>query len=543
VKQKKLFCNNTMLTEVVKIFGFQDRTPQEMEKFGYDTEIKRLYKRRNAANELVDAVEKEIHEIEKVIDDRKLRRDRVLKSIGVTSGIMGQCCNSSCCDDVDAEEVGRLSGKDAGQVMSRGRLKQRLEEVQLDLQERTQELNTLRHEGRQMASKVTAGPSLSGERQFLESNVKAAKERTKRHFAALFSGSVQQLTQMVFFSWSSFVKNGKMKDKAMKKGATSLAMLFKNGMLAICFNAWKDLSLSRKEKEGKKKERLMTHYAAKFSGGLAGASMQMCFRAWHKFVQENSQQNRILEAEQRAHRDVGDAMEARFAQLSMHMAQGHVVESKLVIKSGTGLGTAQHSVYCVCEIPGKPRAAFHTETIKTTGQFGGPGAPQQAEWNCSHSLLDFEAGDELNFKVMVKGGILHSDECLGIATLKPSQFFPDGFDGPLKLQLPAGTNKKPAAASSGEIRVQVRITMQKLPDRQAPIAPMSPTSETHDTARHAENAAQAAQQAQRAAADVQKAVDDFKLHQDRTQQQQGCLPSCFRGAPRERAGSPQGPHH
>jgi len=159
-------------------------------------------------------------------------------------------------------------------------------------------------------------------------------------------------------------------------------------------------------------------------------------------VKDTRAQDRMLDAENRMQRDFGDAMEARYARLSQHAAQGHIVTAKVSILSAFGLGKDQHSVYCVCEIPGRQKSAFHTESVKTTAQGTGPSGhgpmTQQCLWQYVHDVKEFAAGDEFLFKVMIKGGILHSmhlvhDECIGTATLKASQFFPHGFEGSLKL--------------------------------------------------------------------------------------------------------------
>merc|ERR1719506_969376 len=82
-----------ILDEIYKYCGFGDRTPHEAEKHGLETEIKRLYRRKKAAGDLLDAIEQEVLRMDQVIDDRKLRRERILRSIGAATGFMGQCCS------------------------------------------------------------------------------------------------------------------------------------------------------------------------------------------------------------------------------------------------------------------------------------------------------------------------------------------------------------------------------------------------------------------------------------------------------------------
>merc|ERR1719272_1848262 len=107
-------------------------------------------------------------------------------------------------------------------------------------------------------------------------------------------------------------------------------------------------------------------------------------------------------------------MEAQFAQLAIQSSKGHMVGSKVSIVGGYGLGTAVHSMYCVCEILGKQGSSFQTEAVKSTLAGTGQGRPgtantTQVAWNYAHSLdSHYEPGDSLNFTVYLKGGILHS---------------------------------------------------------------------------------------------------------------------------------------
>jgi len=88
------FKNFGFLSEIYKVCGFStERSSEELEKAGVDNEIKRLYTRRKAADELMDEVENHISQIEQVIFDRRRHKERILASIGVKAGIMAQCCN------------------------------------------------------------------------------------------------------------------------------------------------------------------------------------------------------------------------------------------------------------------------------------------------------------------------------------------------------------------------------------------------------------------------------------------------------------------
>lgn len=330
---------------------------------------------------------------------------------------------------------------------------------------------------------------------------------------------------------------------------------------AICFASWKELFVAKKDKAGKRQERMMTFYAAKFVG--PGASKKLCFEEWWKFVKDTRAQDRIIEAEARAHRDVGDAMEARYAQLSMHAAMGHNVKAKVTIISGAGLGAQSHSIYVVCQIPGKSAATFQTEAVKSipsrTGIPSRNGVTHEALWNTpAHELVNYEAGDELSFNVFIKGGILHTmhlqhDESLGTYTLKASQFFPNGFEGILKLQKPGkqgkagqvgkgagkgapgesqyGKGMAPGAPQYGkgmadtqdpggnpggyrqdihdetdpELKVKVEVVMVRVP---------LPGASTDPDSSHAQNAADAAARAQAAQQAAEAALSELQSRQN-----------------------------
>jgi len=497
-----------IVDEIYKICGFGNRTPQETEKYGLETEIKRLYRRKRAAGDLLDAIEQEILRMDQVIDDRKLRRERILRSIGATAtGFMGQCC-SSCCDGDEREEIGGrgVSGKDAGQVLLRPQLKERMEELQLALDEKIQELNNLKHDLHNATHDVEVSQAGQG-----YITAKESKERVMRHYAAMFAkkGDKGSLVTMTFMGWKTYVTGMRKKDKAMKKVAMGFTLMMKSGSQNLVFAAWRDFVMKKKDKEGKHKERMATYYASKFIAGGAGASLQLCFHEWWRYVKDTRAQNSIVEAETRAHNE----MEARYMQLSMHAAQGCIVKAKIVIMSAYGLGPASHSVYTVCQIFGKAKSKFHTEAVKSHIIRTGAGTSTEVVWNHKHDLADYEAGDELFFEVFVKGGILHTmhlqnDESLGTVNLKASRFFPQGFEGTLPLVVlgrdgrPVSSGNQRVGEAKPELRVKIEINMERIQSARQPAL--------NQDMSHAQNAMEAAAKAQKAQEAAEKALAELE---------------------------------
>lgn len=515
------------LGEIYKVCGFSsERSPEELEKLGVDNELKLLYKKRKCAEELMDEVENHILQIEQVMHDRKRHRERVLASIGVKAGIIGQCC--SCGDDENAEYG--IDGREAGQVMLRGHLKQRLEEVQVELSERTQEVNQLKqrfgvaqHEMNMMG--MQGNMAGMGSSQVV--GVKEMRARLVRHYAAQFSRSEKQFEEMAFLAWKTWIKTQTAKDKGMKKGALALSLITQNGVVNIAFSSWKTLMTDQRNKAHKRQDRMMHYYAAKFT--KSDASAELCFREWSMYVRDSRAQDRMLDAETRIHRDVGDQMEARYGRLSQLAAQGHLVSAKVSIASAMGLGTQQHTVYVVCEIPGRPKASFHTEAVKTTGQGTGPSGhgplAQAVTWNHMHMVSDFAAGDEFVFKVMIKGGIMHTlhlghDECIGTGTLKASQFFPHGYEGTVRLLKDKIVRGEPES----ELKVRVEINMEKILQQGSARGAIAagPGGEVQD---HAQNAAQAAARAHEAAAAAEKALKELRAQSPPPKKSSHCVVS------------------
>merc|ERR1719162_104764 len=80
--------------------------------------------------------------------------------------------------------------------------------------------------------------------------------------------------------------------------------------------------------------------------------------------------------------------------------------------------------YCVCEVPGKPQTKFETKAAANT---------PNPDWDQEYEVLNYETGEPLLFHVMDKGKWPLSDELLGKALMRSSQFVPDGFFGEVPL--------------------------------------------------------------------------------------------------------------
>merc|ERR1712139_587731 len=195
--------------------------------------------------------------MDQVIEDRKMRKERIMRSIGASTSFMGQCC-SNCCDENDDIHT-RRDGRDAGQVLLRPHLKERLEELQLALDEKTTELNNLKHELGVQTDALNVKAAAHDASTHVSK--KEAREAILRHYAHMFAKTDTKgaLMKTTFLSWKTYVENGKTKDKAMKHAALGFTLLMTNGSLALAFSSWRDLTRKDKEKKDKKNERMMTY--------------------------------------------------------------------------------------------------------------------------------------------------------------------------------------------------------------------------------------------------------------------------------------------
>merc|ERR1712241_1258890 len=98
------------------------------------------------------------------------------------------------------------------------------------------------------------------------------------------------------------------------------------------------------------------------------------------------------------------------------------------IVSASGLRSADYMTgksdpYCVCEIKGKG-GTLKTEVVKRT---------LNPQWNHLGELAGFAASDDLLFSVYDKDLPGKPSDFLGRVLLKSADFWPQGFDGALKL--------------------------------------------------------------------------------------------------------------
>ncbi|CAE8642249.1 unnamed protein product [Polarella glacialis] len=111
-----------------------------------------------------------------------------------------------------------------------------------------------------------------------------------------------------------------------------------------------------------------------------------------------------------------------------------VSKLKIKILGARGLRAADFSLlnagssdpYCVCETPGRANAKIaqiRTQAIEKT---------LKPEWNYESKLRHYRVGDYLKFRVFDEDWGT-TDDLLGHFTLEPSQFYPNGFAGELRL--------------------------------------------------------------------------------------------------------------
>jgi hypothetical protein len=103
--------------------------------------------------------------------------------------------------------------------------------------------------------------------------------------------------------------------------------------------------------------------------------------------------------------------------------------------------------YCICEVPGKPIMRIRTGVIKDS---------LNPVWMHTEMMSHYEPGDPLKFTVMDKD-LRKQDDFLGSATLKGSDFFPNGFRGPQLVLEDRRTkgSKKVAVPPTLEVVIQV----------------------------------------------------------------------------------------
>jgi hypothetical protein len=519
IKPKKTPFNIGVLDGIYHLCGFGSKSQGEMEKSGIDTEIKHLYERRAACGQLLDKIEAEVLSIEKAIEDRRDRRHRVMASLGAGSGMnLMNCCSSSpCCDEVEDTDK-RVSGHAAGQVDLRIHLRDRLEEVELSLKERESELYQLKHEMKTQSevANVRAPEGI----ETMPLSEKDIKEKMIRHYASLWTGHQNKgdLLKLSFYGWKSVGTDKKKHDKVAKMAAMGLFNSSRKGTLAVCFSSWHAAQRETKNREHAKQQNRMKYYASRFAQSSSSASVQVIFYEWWKLCKDSKAQDYLEDVRKKAERDAKDAMEARHAVNISHFMQDYNFSAMVHILAGKGLTAKEHTLYCVCEIPGKPESKFQTKAVKS--HRSNDAMPSyELRWDFKDQMVKkFEAADELLFTVKVEGSTLshlfHSDGTLGTYSLKPSQFFPKGFEDWVTLVPKDASQKQPLKSDPvPQIQIKVEIQSQKVAQPAPSPSGDHPSSVLQS---HAESAAASAKKAEEAAELARKAAS----------KQPGCTISC-----------------
>mmetsp|Transcript_19827 Transcript_19827/g.37296 ORF Transcript_19827/g.37296 Transcript_19827/m.37296 type:complete len:807 (+) Transcript_19827:60-2480(+) len=473
-----------LLNDLVIACGLNHNSPQESEKRNLNSEIKFLHRKRAAASELLDEVEKEVIQLERILEDRKSRRLRLQRAIG-GQGFAQMCC-SPCIDD-EQEEVNRGLYQYGGTVELRSRLRDRLEEAEVTIAERDKELRELKSE----MGVVQGERALYSTRQHqMVSNVKDIRQRILRRYAHAFDASNLGFLRLAFIGWQQLVKSSHAADQVLKKGAMAFSMGFGKGVLELSFACWRQLVREVKQRQHKKDEHLKARFAAKFVSGATSASLHACFMEWHKVLQERKLHERLSAIEEKAHADMQDRMA-----LSMRAAnEGTVAFAKVTVLAARTLRNTdwwgKSDPYCICEVPGKRKSRFQTPVVKNN---------LNPVWNFAHDVAEFAIGDDLKFMVYDKD-MVKSDH-LGTCTLKARLFYPQGYDGWLDLDDGKQHNvrlhgqvQRPQLHVKVEIRVQ-----QRTPKHQA--------GQYNQADHHAQAAMQAAQAAKEAADAARLAVE------------------------------------
>jgi len=130
---------------------------------------------------------------------------------------------------------------------------------------------------------------------------------------------------------------------------------------------------------------------------------------------------------------------------------GPVVPLKITFLSAQGLRNAdwigKSDPYVICEVPQKPNTKIQTNVIMDN---------LEPEWNEELEMPEYCEGDSLCFTVKDKDPS-KSDDYLGTFTMKPDQFYDDGFDGEVNL---TDTGKK---AGQSESVLKLKIFRRVVP--------------------------------------------------------------------------------
>lgn len=518
IKPKKKLFGVSILDDIYHHCGFGGKSPAEMEKSGLDSELRRLYKSKAACAELMDEIEKKVLDIERVIEDRRHRKQRVLASIGHSQGFLN-CCNN-CCDD-EVEDIPHARGMAAGQVELRCHLRERLEETALSLSEKEKELRELKQgRGQYLAGAAALDPA--------SVSMQEIRQRIIANTIAKFAKNAKEERNIIFYTWKNLIATRKAQDKFRKFGAKGFVSSPKE-MMMLCFNSWRADWQEAHAKKHSRQDFTKAKYAAKF---FDSSSLKFFFVEWHKVTKDSLADRRLEAAQRRFYKDAEDAMEARFANLTRMHAGDQKVSVKVWLTEGRGLDVKERSLYCVCEIPEKPPSKIRTETVKSQKpqHYGQKGC--DVKWNYSAVVPEYAATDSLTLKVYIDQGsgvmghiahMMHDDTMLGSVVLRASQFYPDGFQGWLELTMPA-SNKKVNIHDLPpvpEINVKVVVTVEQ----KNPVREFSPRDPLSDALQKANEALARAEAAERAA-----------------QEGTCCLPICRSGrnTPRHPPKSPPG---
>lgn len=331
-------------------------------------------------------------------------------------GNMVHSCCSPCIDDDDDIVAGNRRGQRGretehhGIVELRPVLRTRLEETELSLAEREEELRRLRQE----LSKYTSECDLvRGQHTKLVERQEDLRQRTLQRYAVMFDRSKNALLRLGFIGWAQVVEQQTLTDKTLKRGALAFAKSLESGSMSIVFLSWKELWASKKRKGDKRREAVLKRYENLLLSS-DNSIMHACFVAWWRLMKDAE-------------------VEKHLEQVHMQVKGGasQKVTLKVTVVEAKGLRAAdfmgKSDPYVICEMQGKTKQKFTTEVKYKT---------QNPKWNETHDLTFFSSGDTAKdpilFTVYDKDRVTR-DDLLGKVTLPPTQYYPGGYEGELPL--------------------------------------------------------------------------------------------------------------
>lgn len=420
----KVTRQQSVFTKLLKGFstacGFDHTpSPEELEHQGITSEIRGLQLRRAAASELLDEVEAEIEKINRIMEDKSKRRMRLLQ---ILQGSAAKNQWLSC--GVDAIEVTINETLEQrvheGIVDLRPALRARLEEIELSLSEKENDLRKARQE-----LAILRAEREDQIKQMKDELIQTKADARKRHvqkFASLFDHRSDASVQVAFLAWRQMIQQRAVAESLMKKSAAAHLIRVQEGVINLCFAQWKGLSTEKHLRTKKHQEIMLQRYACQFLTNIDNGLLHGCIFEWLSVVVRRRTEMRMAAREQE--------LDELYAGWASRTATDHKLEMclKVAIQDARGLrcpdGVSELAAHCLCQIPGKPCSQFQTRTaIKALNP----------SWNEEGLIPGFALGDSLAIRVINRSNLPGLGGLLGKVTLDSRQFYPRTYDGEVHL--------------------------------------------------------------------------------------------------------------